>query len=116
IAGWIPDRVAAFVVNKGNFYYTGVASKATQSIPALLFLGQSDLAYRIDAVTGIWAMTRRPGALWALVQEPNTPHAVGRSDELSRKFFDDVLPMRINSGSATLNPMDGNAGWQGDLT
>jgi poly(3-hydroxybutyrate) depolymerase len=115
IAAWIPDRVAAFIVNKGNFYYTGVASKATRAIPALLFVGESDLAYRIDAVTGIWAMNRRPGALWALVQEPNTPHAVGRSDVLSRMFFDDVLPKRINSGSATLNPMDGNSGWQGDL-
>ena len=115
IAAWIPDRVAAFIVNKGNFYYTGVASKATQSIPALLFVGQSDLAYRINAVTGIWAMNRRPGALWALVQEPNTPHAVGRSDELSRKFFDDVLPMRINSGSPALNAVDPNKGWQGDL-
>ena len=115
IAAWIPDRVAAFIVNKGNFYYTGLASKATRNIPALLFVGESDLAYRIDAVTGIWAMNRRPGALWALVQEPNTPHAVGRSDVLSRMFFDDVLPMRINSGSATLNPLDPNKGWQGDL-
>ena len=78
-------------------------------------MGNSDLAYRITAVTGIWAMNRRPGALWALVQEPNTPHAVGRSDVLSRMFFDDVLPMRIHSGSAALSPLDPNKGWQGDL-
>lgn len=115
LAAWIPDRIAAFVVNKGNFYYTGLASKATRAIPALLFVGNSDLAYRIDAVTGIWAMNRRPGALWALVQEPNTPHAVGRSDVMSRMFFDDVLPMRINSGSAALKPLDPGKGWQGDL-
>ena len=116
IAAWIPDRVAAFIVNKGNFYYTGVASKATRNIPALLFVGESDLQYRITAVTGIWAMNRRPGALWALVQEPNTPHAVGRSDVMSRMFFDDVLPMRITSGSATLKPLDPGKGWQGDLS
>ncbi|HXR95578.1 MAG TPA: hypothetical protein VN718_06855 [Rhizomicrobium sp.] len=116
IAAWIPDRVAAFVVNKGNFYYTGVASKATRNIPALLFVGESDLQYRITAVTGIWAMNRRPGALWALVQEPNTPHAVGRSDVMSRMFFDDVLPMRITSGSAALKPLDPNKGWLGDLS
>jgi len=116
IAAWIPDRVAAFVVNKGNFYYTGVASKATRNIPALLFVGESDLQYRITAVTGIWAMNRRPGALWALVQEPNTPHAVGRSDLMSRMFFDDVLPMRITSGSAALKPLDPNKGWLGDLS
>lgn len=115
LAAWIPGRIAAFVVNKGNFYYTALASKATRNIPALFFVGNSDLAYRIDAVTGLWAMNRRPGALWALVQEPNTPHAVGRSDELSRIFFDEVLPMRIHSGSATLNPLDPDKGWQGDL-
>jgi dienelactone hydrolase len=115
LAAWIPERVAAFVVNKGNFYYTGVASKAARNVPALLFVGNSDLQYRVTAVTGIWAMNRRPGALWALVQEPNTPHAVGRSDVMSRMFFDDVLPMRITSGSATLKPLDPGKGWQGDL-
>ena len=116
LAAWKPERIAAFVVNKGNFYYTGVVSKAAQKVPALLFVGNSDLAYRIDAVTGIFAMNRRPGALWALVQEPNTPHAVGRSDEMSRIFFDDVLPMRLNAMSGgALNPLDPAKGWLGDL-
>ena len=31
-------------------------------------------------------------------------------------FFDDVLPMRIHSGSPTLNPLDPSKGWQGDLS
>ena len=115
IAAWKPERVAAFIVNKGNFYYTGTASKAMRGVPALLFVGNDDLQYRITAVTGIFSMNRRPGALWALVQEPNTPHAVGRSDEMSRMFFDDVLPMRITSGSATLKSLDATKGWQGDL-
>ena len=115
LAAWKPERIAAFVVNKGNFYYTGIASKATRAVPALLFVGNDDLQYRITAVTGIFSMNRRPGALWALVQEPNTPHAVGRSDEMSRMFFDDVLPMRITSGSAKLKPLDPATGWQGDL-
>lgn len=115
IAAWKPERVAAFIVNKGNFYYTGTASKAMRGVPALLFVGNDDLQYRVTAVTGIFSMNRRPGALWALVQEPNTPHAVGRSDEMSRMFFDDVLPMRITSGSATLKPLDAAKGWQGDL-
>ena len=61
-------------------------------------------------------MNRRPGALWALVQEPNTPHAVGRSDEMSRMFFDDVLPMRIGAMSkGKLGALDPDKGWQGDL-
>ncbi|HEY4275062.1 MAG TPA: hypothetical protein VGM68_06225 [Rhizomicrobium sp.] len=114
IAAWKPERVAAFIVNKGNFYYTGTASKAMRGVPALLFVGNDDLQYRITAVTGIFSMNRRPGAVWALVQEPNTPHAVGRSDEMSRMFFDDVLPMRLNGGGA-LKPLDASKGWQGDL-
>jgi len=115
VAAWKPERVAAFIVNKGNFYYTGTASKAMRGVPALLFVGNDDLQYRVTAVTGIFSMNRRPGALWALVQEPNTPHAVGRSDEMSRMFFDDVLPMRITSGSSTFKPLDATKGWQGDL-
>ena len=116
LAAWKPERIAAFVVNKGNFYYTGIASKATRAVPALLFVGNDDLQYRITAVTGIFAMNRRPGALWALVQEPNTPHAVGRSDEMSRMFFDDVLPTRIGMMSGgKLGAMDATKGWQGDL-
>ncbi len=114
LAAWKPERIAAFVVNKGNFYYTGIASKATRAVPALLFVGNDDLQYRVTAVTGIFSMNRRPGAVWALVQEPNTPHAVGRSDEMSRIFFDDVLPMRLNGGGA-LKPLDPATGWQGDL-
>jgi dienelactone hydrolase len=116
LAAWKPERIAAFVVNKGNFYYTGVASKATRAVPALLFVGETDLEYRTIAVTGIFAMNRRPGALWALVQEPNTPHAVGRSDEMSRMFFDDVLPTRLGKMSGgKMGEMDPAAGWQGDL-
>jgi poly(3-hydroxybutyrate) depolymerase len=114
LAAWKPERIAAFVVNKGNFYYTGIASKATRAIPALLFVGNDDLQYRVTAVTGIFSMNRRPGALWALVQEPNTPHAVGRSDEMSRMFFDDVLPMRMSAGGK-LDMLDPAKGWQGDL-
>lgn len=116
LAAWKPERIAAFIVNKGNFYYTGTASKATRAVPALLFVGNTDLEYRVKAVTGIFALNRRPGALWALVEEPNTPHAVGRSDEMSRMFFDDVLPTRIGMMSGgTLGAMDAAKGWQGDL-
>jgi dienelactone hydrolase len=115
-AAWKPKRVAAFVVNKGNFYYTGVVSPETRAVPALLFVGTGDLAYRVDAVTGLFAMNRRAGALWALVREPGVPHAVGRSDELSRIFFDDVLPMRLGAQpTAALRALDGKKGFLGDL-
>src|ERR1041384_3630282 len=76
---WKPERVAAFVVNKGNVYYTGLASEAARRVPGLLFTGEKDLEYRIQAVTGLFGINRRAGALWALTQEPGVGHAVARS-------------------------------------
>ena len=38
LAAWKPERIAAFVVNKGNFYYTGIASKATRAVPAVTWI------------------------------------------------------------------------------
>ena len=60
---------AALSSNKGRFLLHRHRLQATRAVPALLFvLGNDDLQYRITAVTGIFAMNRRPGALWALVQ------------------------------------------------
>jgi poly(3-hydroxybutyrate) depolymerase len=57
-AVWKPERVIAFVVNKGNIYYTALAPAATRSIPALLFTGEQDLDFRIETVNGIFAVNR----------------------------------------------------------
>ena len=40
LAAWKPERIAAFVVNKGNFYYTGIASKATRARSGAAVRGQ----------------------------------------------------------------------------
>ena len=115
MAAWKPERVAAFVVNKGNFYYTAMVSKESRAVPGLLFTGTIDLQYRQMAVKGLYAMNRRGGALWALVEEPGAPHAVARSADLSRIFFDEVLPLRMKPGSNTLMPLDPAKGWLGDV-
>jgi poly(3-hydroxybutyrate) depolymerase len=112
-AAWKPERVAAFVVNKGGIYYTALTSRATREVPALLFIGGKDLESRISTITGLFAVNRRGGALWALTDEPGAAHIVGRSREMSIVFFDDVLPMRIGGGGA-LQPIDEKAGFVGD--
>ena len=38
-ASWKPERVVAFVVNKGGIYYTALTPRATREVPALLFIG-----------------------------------------------------------------------------
>jgi dienelactone hydrolase len=119
-AVWKPERVIAFVVNKGGIYYTALAPRATRSVPALLFIGEKDLETRIDTITGIFAVNRRAAALWALTQEPGAAHVVARSQELGLRFFEAVLPLRLADtaaadGSMTLKPIDEKSGFTADL-
>ena len=113
-AAWKPERVIAYVVNKGGIYYSALVSQATRRVPALLFVGETDLTFRTNTIVGLFAVNRRAGALWALASEPGTAHEVGRSRDLGAMFFDDVLVMRLGAGGLT--PVAANAGYIGDLT
>lgn len=59
LVAWKPERVVAFVVNKGNIYYTALAPKAARSVPGILFTGGKDLEFRTNTITGRRA-ERRP--------------------------------------------------------
>jgi poly(3-hydroxybutyrate) depolymerase len=111
-AAWKPERVAAFVVNKGGIYYSALVSKATREVPALLFVGGKDLEFRTNTIVGLFAVNRRGGALWALAEEPSAGHIVGRSRDVALAFYEDLIPLRLG---ATLKPLDGKAGFIGDL-
>ena len=110
-AAWKPERVVAFVVNKGNVYYTALASDAARRVPGLLFTGETDLEYRIQAVNGLFGINRRAGALWALTQEPGVGHAVARSRDLAAMLFEDMIAARLPG----LKPLDEKQGFFGDL-
>src|SRR5690242_7921413 len=112
-AAWKPERVLAFVVNKGGIYYTALTPRATRAIPALLFIGGKDLESRVNTITGLFDLNRRGGALWALAPEPSAAHVVGRSRDLSIMFFDDVIPLRL--GDEGLRPLAEASGFIGDL-
>jgi poly(3-hydroxybutyrate) depolymerase len=111
---WKPERVAAFVVNKGGIYYSALVPRAARDVPGLLFIGGKDLDSRIAAITGLFAINRRAGALWALTEEPSAGHAVARSAQLGAMFFDDVLALRLKDG-ATLERLAEKDGWYGDI-
>jgi len=113
-AAWKPERVIAFVVNKGGIYYTALTPRATRAVPALLFIGGKDLESRVATITGLFALNRRGGALWALTEEPSAAHVVGRSRDLAIVFFDDVLPLRLDAESDALKPLDEKTGFVGD--
>jgi poly(3-hydroxybutyrate) depolymerase len=112
---WKPERVAAFVVNKGGIYYTALTSRAARAVPGLLFIGGKDLDSRVNTITGLFAVNRRGGALWALTEEPGAAHVVGRSRDLSIIFFDDVLRLRV-ADDGRLSPIDEQTGFIGDFS
>jgi hypothetical protein len=67
-AAWKPERVIAFVVNKDGIYYTALTPRASRDVPGMLFIGGKDLDSRVQTITGLFAVNRRAGALWALAE------------------------------------------------
>jgi poly(3-hydroxybutyrate) depolymerase len=112
---WKPERVIAFVVNKGGIYYTALASQAARRVPGMLFVGGKDLEFRTNTIVGLFAVNRRAGAVWALAEEPGAAHIVGRSLEVAKLFFEDVLALRLPEPSAQLKPISETDGFIGDL-
>lgn len=123
---WKPERVLAFIVNKGGIYYSAQASEAAQQVPGFFFIGGADMEYRNDIIAGIFAINRRAGALWALAVEPGIGHAVAGSKDMAIQFFDEMIPMRLpdrlssagegpgEGGFPLLAPLDPDAGYIGD--
>ena len=119
---WKPDRVMAFVVNKGGYYDGGEADSHVRAIPGLFFLGLKDSDLRIDAITRIWTAGRKAGALWALAPQPNSGHEFSKTAAIAQVFFDSVLKFRLpdeslaDGDAPAMKPMQENQGWLGDLT
>jgi poly(3-hydroxybutyrate) depolymerase len=110
---WKPERVVAFVVNKGNVYYTALAPLAARRVPGVLFTGENDLAFRVDAINGLFAINRRAGALWSYAQEPGVGHEVAHSREFAAVLFDEMLSARL-SERGELRALDEKSGLYGD--
>ncbi len=112
---WKPERVLAFVVNKGGIYYTALVSSAARSVPGVLFTGGRDLEFRTNTIVGLFAVNRRAGALWALADEPSAGHIVGRSRDVALVFFEDVLAIRTGGDGGSLRALIERNGFVGDL-
>jgi len=91
---WAPERVVAFVANKGGVYYTHLASKETRETPGLLIAGEEDQEFRIASLKGIFALNRRAGAKWAFASEPEAGHEIGGTPALAASFFESALKVR----------------------
>jgi len=118
---WKPERVIAFIVNKGGIYYTALASEEAQNVPGIFFIGENDLELRTNVVKGIFTINRRFGALWAFVEESGVGHEIGISQEMAIIFFDDIIDRRLpeklqpNSNKITLQALLESDGLIGDL-
>jgi dienelactone hydrolase len=93
-ACWKPERVLAFVVNKGGYYFTHLAPAAARNVPGIFFIGADDAEFRRASIGGIFAVNHEAGARWELVIEPHVGHALGNSRELAVGFFEECLSGR----------------------
>jgi hypothetical protein len=112
---WKPERVLAFVVNKGGIYYSALLPQAARAVPGMLFVGGKDLEFRTNTIAGLFAVNRRGGALWALADEPSAAHVVGRSRDVALIFFEDALSLRLPEGATSLQRVAESSGFLGDL-
>src|SRR5262249_32131332 len=66
---------------------------------------------RTNTISGLFAVNRRAGALWALAEEPGAAHVVGRSIDVAKILFEDVLALRLKGSSLqSISEKDGFIG------
>jgi pimeloyl-ACP methyl ester carboxylesterase len=111
---WKPERVAAFVVNKGGVYYSAFLSEAARKTPGLLFTGEIDRPSRKAIISGLFMGNRRAGALWGFVEEKGLGHVEGQSPALARIFFSEVLAQRLTQDGGGLRALSSDTGFIGD--
>jgi dienelactone hydrolase len=92
---WKPERVIAFIVNKGGVYYSSLAPAAAWEVPGVFITGEKDSPFRNNIIKGIFSINRRFGAKWIFAEEPGTAHEFEKSGEFARFFFDNVIPLRL---------------------
>ena len=85
-----PERIGAFVVNKGGIYYTALCSERARRNPGLFFIGMKDDQWRQDIVKGLVQVNRRGGADWQFVAE-DCAHEEHDSEAVSQAWFEKLL-------------------------
>lgn len=113
-----PERVIAFVANKGGYYNDSTPSLASLATPGILIAGETDTNSRRNAIEGLFNNNRPLGALWAWVEEENTSHQIGNSYKLIRPFLAECVRLRYPTsagspadGPVTLLSLDEEDGW-----
>ena len=98
----IPERVIAFIANKGT-HYLAPSSAASLKTPSILVAGQLDGQANRDGITNLFRNNRPSGALWANAFEQNTAHNEGNVDGVFFTFFDHAIRARYPAGATPLS-------------
>ncbi|MCC3860403.1 hypothetical protein [Pseudemcibacter aquimaris] len=118
IASWVPERVIAYVVNKGGYYYSSVPPEATRKTPGLYSIGLDDLPSRNLMIKGMYLTNRRAGALWTLAEEKGVAHEVAGSRDLAVAYYEAIMEMRMVDGAIgykSLKPVTEEMGTVGNI-
>lgn len=115
---WIPERIVGFITQKGGFHNTDPADDAIE-VPGLMFVGENDLPYRIENLTGILLEHRPLGAKWILAMEQGAGHSQITDTPFLDSFFNTVTNLRLPDSmdvfsTISLNPIQDSIGWFGN--
>jgi len=115
---WIPERVVGFITQKGGYHDTTDAGDAIE-VPGLMFVGENDLPYRIENLTGIFLEHRPLGAKWILAMEQGTGHTQVTDYSFLNSFFNTISNLRLPDSMDVFQPIQLNTlpdtlGWFGD--
>ncbi|MCC5841282.1 MAG: DUF2341 domain-containing protein [Opitutales bacterium] len=89
----IPDRMIAFIVNKGA-NYVKEAGVDPWHIPALIMAGENDSDLRRNNIRNLYLEGRAEGAPWVWMEEYRQGHGVGNSMHIAFGYFEEILPLR----------------------
>ena len=102
---WLPARVIGFVTQKGGYHDTSFAGDAL-AVPGYLFIGENDLPYRIENLTGVFEAHRPLGARWILAVQPGAGHEQITDRNLLDDYFLTVAELRLPEVIPIDHPVD----------
>ena len=112
-----PDKVIAFIANKGCCYNDRSPSEAALKTPGLLIAGENDTRVRRDSIRGLFDDNRPRGALWAWVEQETFGHA-GSADRIVLPFMSEAIRLRYPlgelpsaTGGVNLKSLNEEEGW-----
>jgi pimeloyl-ACP methyl ester carboxylesterase len=121
LARLAPERVIAFVVNKGGYYIDASDGGANPvAVPGLFIAGEQDEGKnsRQQVIEALYRSGRVNGAPWAWLEERRRGHELANSQALAFAWFEQVLSQRYPpelaptpSQAPVLRPLSIADGW-----